>query len=275
MEASRLRTYLEDLQITVTMAGHVRVSGDWKHNDHITANNCLYYFLHGEGTLRIRDSAFIPKPGDLFILPAGAKISYSTSPDNPFSQMYCHFHAYVGQLPLFQIIDTPLHIRLNDQDRAQGLFNRLIQSFQSKSNLAPLAIKGAMFELLGFIWEQESRKPLPSVSPSQNRWNDILTYIEMRATEPISIPEIAAAFNYSPKYFFRYFKSTFGLTPHQYIVKVRMERAKHLLLTTDWTIAQIANELGMERAHFSRTFLSFVDMTPQRFRTLRRDELPK
>ncbi|WP_139999905.1 helix-turn-helix transcriptional regulator [Paenibacillus paridis] len=44
--------------------------------------------------------------------------------------------------------------------------------------------------------------------------------------------------------------------------------SKQLLLTTDWKTARIADELGMERSHFSRLFLASTDMTPRQFRSL-------
>lgn len=263
-----LRKYFEDLQLNVTMAGHVRVPSDWKHHNHITANNCLYYFLEGEGTLQIRDSSFSPQTGDLFVLPAGAVISYSTSPDNPYRQMFCHFDATVGQIPLFQLMDTPLRISLSNQKKAEALFGRLIESFHSSDPFAALAVKAAIYELLQFIWEQEPQKPSKAVSPAAERWNDILSYIDKHSDGPLTIDQIASAFNYSPNYFFRYFKSAFGISPHQYIIKIRMEKAKQLLLTTDWTTARIASELGMERSHFSRLFLASTDMTPRQFRSI-------
>ncbi|RXZ80346.1 AraC family transcriptional regulator [Paenibacillaceae bacterium] len=267
MTASLLRKSLEGLHVTVSAAAHVQLSANWRHRNHVTANNCIYFFREGEGMLSIRDSTFYPQPGDLYVLPVGARISFSTTEPSPFRLMFCHFHALVGQLPLFQIVDTPLYIRLQDQARAVTLFDRLIQGFQRTDDLAPLATKAAIFELLLFIWEQEPRKPEPVNPPALQRWHDILHYMEQHATEPLSIPEIAVKFNYSPKYFFRYFKSTFGQTPHQYLLKLRMERAKQLLLTTDWTVSRIASELGMERSHFSRLFLGYTDMTPSRFRS--------
>lgn len=268
MNQLRLRNYFEDLKVNVTMAGHVRVPPDWKHHNHITANNCLYYFLEGEGTLQIRDLSFKPRPGDLFVLPAGALISYSTSPDNPYRQMFCHFDAIVGQIPLFQLIDTPLHISLNDRLQAEKLFGRLIERFHCGDAFAALAVKAAMYELLQYIWEQEPQKPSVTVSPAAERWNDILSYIDKHADGPLTIDQIAGAFNYSPNYFFRYFKSAFGISPHQYIIKTRVEKGKQLLLTTNWTTARIASELGMERSHFSRLFLAATDMTPRQFRIL-------
>ncbi|WJH33548.1 AraC family transcriptional regulator [Paenibacillus sp. CC-CFT747] len=254
MESTHLKKHLEELSVSVSVAAHVKVPSHWKHHNHVTVNNCLYYFREGEGTLHIRDSVFLPKPGDLYVLPAGDRISFSTVPEAPFRLMYCHFQAMSGRFPLFQVVDTPLFIRLQDQDRAEELFGRLIQNVKRTDDLSPLAVKSAMFELLVFMWEQESRKPVPILSSSMQRWNDIVHFMEQHSDRALTVTEIAEKFNYSTKYFIRLFKAAFGVPPHRYLVKLRMERGKQLLHSTEWTVTRVADELGMERSHFTRLF---------------------
>jgi AraC-like DNA-binding protein/quercetin dioxygenase-like cupin family protein len=267
VKLERLKRHLEDLQLTVTDVGFLRLSPQWKHHNHITANNVLYYILEGEGYIQIRDQAFSPLPGELFLLPAGAAISYSTSADNPFRQYYCHFHALVGAMPLFQLIDAPLILQIQDKPRLEKLFKKLHRAFKSNDLLATLSVKAAMYELLGFIWTEESKALKFTSTSFGHRWNDILHFIEEHIMEPISVEQMARTFNYSPKYFFRYFKQTFGISPHQYIVKLKMERAKQLLLTTDWQVSFIANKVGMERTSFSRIFQKYTNMTPRQFQS--------
>lgn len=167
MNSADLKRHLADLRLSVTLAGHVRVPLDWRHRQHVTVNNCVYLFLEGEGTLEIGDHAYRPQPGEAYILPAGARISYSTSPLRPFRQMYCHFHAHVGQLPLFRLVDTPLRIRLDAPGQAEALFARLIEAFNSSDEWAPLTVKASMYELLRLLWDapgssRDLRSPIRS-----------------------------------------------------------------------------------------------------------------
>ncbi|MBC8079052.1 MAG: helix-turn-helix transcriptional regulator [Gorillibacterium sp.] len=267
LKLERLKRHLEDLQLTVTDVGFLRVSPQWKHHNHITANNVLYYFLEGEGQIQIKDQAFSPLPGELYLLPAGKVISYSTSAKNPFVQYYCHFHAFVGAMPLFQLMEAPLCLQIQDKVRLEKLFKKLHQAFKSTDILATLTVKAAMYELLGFIWIEESKALSLTSTNFGQKWNDILHYIEEHVMERISVEQLAHTFNYSPKYFFRYFKQTFGMPPHQYIIKLKMERAKQLLLTTDWQVSFIANKVGMERTSFSRIFQKYTNMTPRQFQS--------
>lgn len=266
---------MEDLQLTVADVGFVRLSSQWRHNNHITANNVLYYFLEGEGRIEIRDQQFNPLPGELYLLPAGARISYSTSADNPFLHYYCHFHAHVGAMPLFQLIDAPLRMQMQDNARLGKLFKKLHRAYKSTKVISALAVKATMFELLGFIWSEESQALKFTANSFGQRRNEILQFIEENVMEPITVEQMARTFNYSSNYFFRYFKQTFGVPPHQYITKLKMERAKQLLLTTDWQVSFIAHQFGMERTSFSRLFQKYTNMTPRQFQSATRENTQK
>ncbi|WP_339233687.1 AraC family transcriptional regulator [Paenibacillus sp. FSL R5-0517] len=267
MGISQIQRQLEELKIHVTLVGNVLVPLDWRHEKHVTTNNCLYLFLEGEGTLKINNTFFHPQAGEAYILPAGSVISYSTSQTHPFRQMFCHFHAHIGEIPLFQMFDPVLRILLKDKQRAESLFSRLIEAFRRDDDWSPLAIKACMFELLSELWNTSATRPRMIAIRQQERINAIAQYMEDHIGRPLKIESLAAEFGYSPKYFFRYFKSVFGTTPHHYLSGLKMERAKSLLVTTEWSVEKIAEELDMERSHFSRMFLQFTEMTPARFRS--------
>src|SRR3546814_9877413 len=68
----------------------------------------------------------------------------------------------------------------------------------------------------------------------------------------------------SPSHFLRLFKVATGQTPHQFIVRRRVEKAQHLLRGTSQPIAQIAFACGFShQQHFSNVFTKFNGMTPR------------
>lgn len=84
---------------------------------------------------------------------------------------------------------------------------------------------------------------------------------------PFRLEELAASINYSIPYFSSMFKKATGESFIQYLTRLRMEKAKLLLLTTDRKTFEIADSVGMENYRsFNRLFKKETGMTPSDFR---------
>ena len=62
--------------------------------------------------------------------------------------------------------------------------------------------------------------------------------------QPISIRDIAHAADMSPFHFIRQFEAVFGATPHQFRIQTRLDRAKHLLALSDYSVTDVCLEVG-------------------------------
>ena len=71
----------------------------------------------------------------------------------------------------------------------------------------------------------------------------------------------------SPPHFAHLFKQATGQTPHQYVLRCRMERAKHLLTRTTLPLHEIGARVGYaDHSHFTALFRQYVAITPQAYR---------
>jgi AraC family transcriptional regulator len=64
----------------------------------------------------------------------------------------------------------------------------------------------------------------------------VLDYIHTHIDRDLSLTELASMINISPTYFASLFKQTMGISPHQYVIQQRVERAKIMLIRTDLAI---------------------------------------
>lgn len=94
-----------------------------------------------------------------------------------------------------------------------------------------------------------------------------IEFMEACLSKQFSVAELAAAAGLSPAHFIRQFKASLGIAPHQYLLRLRLDRAKRLLRETDCSIAQIAFECGFShQEHMTRFFSRLVGTTPATFR---------
>jgi transcriptional regulator GlxA family with amidase domain len=85
--------------------------------------------------------------------------------------------------------------------------------------------------------------------------------------EPLDVPALARSAVASPKHFIRSFRAAFGETPHQYLLRRRVERAKELLRATDASVTEVSLEVGFRSlGSFSTAFRSLAGEPPSRYR---------
>lgn len=92
-------------------------------------------------------------------------------------------------------------------------------------------------------------------------------FISEHYSEPLSLEQVAKAVNTSSFYFCKMFKRITGLNFTEYVSRVRIERAKNLLLNPNLRISEIAFEVGFQSlTHFNRVFRKMVGLSPTDYR---------
>lgn len=95
----------------------------------------------------------------------------------------------------------------------------------------------------------------------------VTAFIEEHLADDLTLAELAAVVGLSPYHFARRFKESLGFSPHQYLVQRRVERARLLLATTNWTVAAIAQMVGCaNESHLALQFKRLTGLTPKQYR---------
>jgi transcriptional regulator GlxA family with amidase domain len=95
--------------------------------------------------------------------------------------------------------------------------------------------------------------------------------VDSRYAEPLDLEALAGAARVSPRHFSRSFRTTFGETPHQYLLTRRIERARYLLRTTDMQVAEVCMAVGFSSVgSFTTTFRRHVGASPTEYRRANR-----
>lgn len=96
-----------------------------------------------------------------------------------------------------------------------------------------------------------------------------IDYIHNHFKESIRLETLAEIEHYHPVYYSSWFKQKIGKSPKAYITELRLSEARHLLISTEWSMSRISEELGFENSSsFTRWFVRCEGMPPQKYRVL-------
>lgn len=122
-------------------------------------------------------------------------------------------------------------------------------------------------EVLRRFTLQPAGKEIVRERLSEARLNRVKEYVEANLQGALRLQDLATEAGYSPFYFARAFKATTGVSPHQYVLERRVERAKLLLRAQQLSLAQVAIQCGFSsQSHFSSQFRARVGVTPTAYR---------
>ncbi len=119
------------------------------------------------------------------------------------------------------------------------------------------------------------RAPQPERKPARAssglvawRLKRVLAFMEEHYWEPVTLADMARVAGLSRMHFAARFRISTGVRPHEYLLRLRVERAQKLMLESAEPLAQIAFSVGFQtQAHFTTVFRRFAATTPNRWRS--------
>jgi len=95
----------------------------------------------------------------------------------------------------------------------------------------------------------------------------VVDFIEANIDRPIRLEHLSAAAAVSRFHFHRQFKKSTGVTPHQYVLQMRIKRAQALLAESDLPLVEVAARVGFaDQSQFTNRFRRLTSMTPKVYR---------
>lgn len=112
---------------------------------------------------------------------------------------------------------------------------------------------------------------IPENAISDSRVRFVIGFMNANLQRRIPLTELASVANLSAPYFCRLFASQTGLSPGEYLRRLRMEKARHLLTTSFLRIKEVMAMVGYDtKSHFARHFKRSFGLTPSDYRNASR-----
>jgi len=99
------------------------------------------------------------------------------------------------------------------------------------------------------------------------RLNASRDYIADNYSVPLSLSSVAKHSNMSPYHFLRVFKAVYGETPNEFLMRLRIDKAKKMLITGNLSVSEVCERVGyISLGSFSSLFLKQVGVAPSIYR---------
>jgi AraC-like DNA-binding protein len=176
------------------------------------------------------------------------QVALQAPSDAQFDKITRQIIEWGSQIDLKQLKEAYFHSKVLSPDQYAGVI-RLLEIFGKHLSLAANQIA---------LREAQAEPPLVRRAKA---------YIAGHQADPVDLGEVAKAMHVSTFYFCKLFKKATGLTFTDYLGRVRIEKAKDLLLNPHLRVSEIAYAVGFQSlTHFNRVFHKLTGESPTRFR---------
>lgn len=238
-----------------------------------------YFLLHtvfeGKGMFTWGGREYPCQKGDTFVIFPEGLFTYEADSRDPWHYAWV---ALRGPGVLRQLADVGITpdkpvVSSGEPEQLRKLYARLRSSFRRTDHpqLESLEAVGWM-TLLFHQFGVANREHLPRSAAKEpaiidRQVEQAIRWFQLQYSQQIGIEELSRNLGYHRAHLFNAFKARTGLSPKQYLTKVRIEKAKELL-TGPLTIDQIASSVGFNDAlYFSRLFKKSTGMSPSEYRS--------
>ena len=237
----------------------------------------LIWCTSGEGWYSLKDGIKHPVAKSQFIvLPADTPHSYGSSETSPWSIYWVHFRGS-GAPEAYKRMEGLRTLGPDVQvSRLAALFDEILIILEGHADSESANYVDMVFPhlLSAFIYPH-----IWGGSHSANAGTANISivgkathYINEHLSEKLSLRDICTYLGYSESYFTRVFTKEVGCSPIAYLMRLKVERAQHLLINTSLKINQIAFMLGFDDPYyFSKFFSKITGSSPRDFRKMHKE----
>lgn len=239
----------------------------------------MHIVLEGCGVFNCDGNSHSLHAGHTFLIEPEQLISYESDSESPWRYRWVAFNgnhaaelvAAAGFTADQQIVFCP------DGEQAEDYYKQIYETFRSGSASAHLRAAGylhlLMAEYKSVLFDLSSESLRTAQGESDLLLQQVVHYLSNQYAHPVSIEQMAESLGYNRAYLSRLFKQRTGVSPVTFLLKLRIDKARHMLRERpELTIEQVAASVGLQDAlYFSKQFRKLHGQSPSSYRNAMRN----
>lgn len=260
----------------ITLAHMFHAPNCWSLKQRVLKQYQLQYVQEGEAEYVIEDQIYLTKKGDLILHGPEEKHHVSTHPGKPYVCLSIVFHFGNTDYPLFNLLGVDRS--KNSRSPYMGNFadnpiekqlSELIYHYRQPGPIHQQQSQQLLMGILlalGAMNQQQDEEPQSKEASGAAKLILLRNYIDRHLSYGFRHTELERLSGWSRNYIILQFKRYFGMSPTQYLVWIRLEKAKELALQSGLNFGEIATQVGYSDIHsFGKIFKRKMGMSLSQF----------
>ncbi len=271
----------------VRFASYFQLDDQTSKTPAVSYDHRLIYVVHGSGFINLDDKELSIGPGHVLYWPSGTTYTFHPEESEPLRLIIVNFDFTQENATLLQPLPSATPQGYQPLKRLEKLeFSNasVFENFISLTNvpavlpyLQTMAEESETPQIMNTFQQTNLLRVVLTIiyrvsySPldrkTSNSFNKILDYVYDHYAEPLSNKELAVRFNYHPNYISQLFTQHTGISLHQYLLRIRVRQALHLLQTTELSVSEVATKVGFgSTSYFCQYFKKSTGYSPASFK---------
>ena len=231
----------------------------------------IHYILDGKGEFTVNNKTYKLGKKDGFLIRPGEETYYKADDKDPWIYMWIGFNGIKAETYLkYANLDENNHIFKYEKDSSLKKCILEILSLNIMNNSNRLKIDGLLYLFIGNLIENNKYMDKENSNTQVDEYINIsIDFINNNYSNNIKVTDIANYVGLNRSYFSNLFTKKMGISPQEYLLSLKMEKACNLLTNLQLSIGDVARQVGYEdQLTFSKIFKKSKGVSPKLYREL-------
>ena len=258
--------------LTVNCCGYQKfITKNFSRNrEHGRLDYQIIYIVKGKGFYNLDGEMKEIDEGNIILYRPGEVQNYSYYFDHNPEVYWVHFTGYgVDQiLKMVGLLDKNVNF-IGLSNTTIDCCKEIINELQIKKPIFEVSVNAALSKMLAIMGRKVQEQMQSTNQKMDLAFQKVLTLMHSSYNLKWSIHDFARECNLSTYWFIHSFKTYFGMSPIQYLTKIKMDKARELLTDSSLNVSEISEVLGYDNSlYFSRVFKKTTGVCPRDYRTM-------
>lgn len=228
----------------------------------------IHYILEGKGTYSVKGKKYTLEKNQGFLIRPGDLTIYEADEEEPWTYIWIAFNGIKAEqyLSYANLGDKNLIFKYDKGNELENYIEEMVQA-KGINGKKELKLQGLLYLFLSTIVSEGEEVSVFEESRDKYYVDKSVMFINNNYINNIKVSDIANYIGLNRSYLFTLFKKHLNLSPQEYLIKVRINRACELLKQYELSICDVSRSIGYsDSLAFSKVFKKHIGISPKEYR---------